>query len=168
MIISKTLLSMRLLEHFRRIGRHPREGGDPGFTATINSLDSRLRGNGEKGKKCIADCLRNFLLNGFLKHTMINRLQCSCLLLIMLPAMVFAQENGLGEINLGTTVEGNRELPKILYIIPWATPPGPGQVDPLVPHSANVFERTYSPIERLEQQRRLRYYDEFGDKLGLQ
>lgn len=79
---------------------------------------------------------------------------------IILSFNVFAQGNELGEINLGTTVEGNRELPKIIYIIPWATPPGPGQVDPLVPHAANVFERTYSPIERLEQQRRLRYYEE--------
>lgn len=81
-------------------------------------------------------------------------------LIVFLPLSTFAQQNELEEINLGTTVEGNRELPKILYIIPWATPPGPGQVDPLVPHSANVFERTYAPIERLEQQRRLRYYEE--------
>lgn len=79
--------------------------------------------------------------------------------LLLAPMAGLAQESEL-EINLGATVEGNRELPKILYIIPWATPPGPGQVDPLVPHSANVFERTYAPIERLEQQRRLRYYKE--------
>jgi len=84
------------------------------------------------------------------------------LLALSLPFSTAAQQNELGEINLGTTVEGNSELPKILYIIPWATPPGPGQVDPLVPHSANVFERTYSPIERLEQQRRLRYYEELS------
>jgi len=83
-------------------------------------------------------------------------------LMVLLPLSVLAQESEL-EINLGATVEGNRELPKILYIIPWATPPGPGQVDPLVPHSANVFERTYAPIERLEQQRRLRYYEESAD-----
>lgn len=82
------------------------------------------------------------------------------LLCMLVSCSVLAQQNELGEINLGTTVEGNRELPKILYIIPWATPPGPGQVDPLVPHADNVFERTYSPIERLEQQRRLRYFDE--------
>lgn len=81
-------------------------------------------------------------------------------LMVFLPLSTSAQQNELEELNLGTTVEGNRELPKILYIIPWATPPGPGQVDPLVPHSANVFERTYAPIERLEQQRRLRYYEE--------
>ena len=91
-----------------------------------------------------------------------------CLLICLFPFFVSAQENELGELNLGTTVEGNRELPKILYIIPWATPPGPGQVDPLVPHSANVFERTYSPVERLEQQRRLRYYDDLAIPNGQQ
>jgi hypothetical protein len=81
-------------------------------------------------------------------------------LFAILPTVVFAQPSDLGEINLGTTVKGNNELPKVLYIIPWATPPGPGQVDPLVPHSANVFERTFSPLERLEQQRRIRYYSD--------
>ena len=90
------------------------------------------------------------------------------LFLFLCSLCVSAQEEQLGEINLGTTVEGNRELPKILYIIPWATPPGPGQVDPLVPHSANVFERTYSPVERLEQQRRLRYYEELSIPNGQQ
>lgn len=87
------------------------------------------------------------------------------LFLLMVPSFTYAQ-NELGEINLGTTVEGNRELPKILYIIPWATPPGPGQVDPLVPHSANVFERTFSPLERLELQRQLRYFDEDYDRFS--
>ncbi|MGH1438939.1 MAG: hypothetical protein ACRBBR_02410 [Cellvibrionaceae bacterium] len=87
------------------------------------------------------------------------------LLALLMPLMALAQESEL-EINLGATVEGNRELPKILYIIPWATPPGPGQVDPLVPHSANVFERTYAPIERLEQRRKLRYYDELAAPSG--
>ncbi len=87
------------------------------------------------------------------------------LLMAILSSGVFAQQNELEELNIGTTVQGNNELPKILYIIPWATPPGPGQVDPLVPHSANVFERTYSPLERLEQQRRLRYYEEAANSL---
>ncbi|MGH1486810.1 MAG: hypothetical protein ACRBCI_11360 [Cellvibrionaceae bacterium] len=82
-----------------------------------------------------------------------------CALCSLSQAQDGGQGGELGTINLGTTVQGNKELPKILYIIPWATPPGPGQVDPLVPHSANVFERTFTPIERLEQQRRLRYYD---------
>ena len=80
------------------------------------------------------------------------------LLLWVVATTGWAQDAPLGEIDLGTSVQGNRELPKIIYIVPWATPPGPGQVDPLVPHSANVFERTYAPIERLEQQRRLRYW----------
>ncbi|MBX2809602.1 MAG: hypothetical protein KTR20_13335 [Cellvibrionaceae bacterium] len=64
------------------------------------------------------------------------------------------------ELTLESTVTGNQELPKILYIVPWAQPPGPGQVDPLVPHSGNVFQRTFAPVERVELQRRLRYYSQ--------
>jgi hypothetical protein len=79
---------------------------------------------------------------------------------LFFSSFALAQDDDLGELNLGTTVQGNNELPKVLYIIPWATPPGPGQVDPLVPHSANVFERTFTPLERLEQQRRIRYYND--------
>lgn len=88
------------------------------------------------------------------------------LLLLILPCWVFAQDDNPSEINLGLTIQSNRELPKVLYIIPWATPPGPGQVDPLVPHSANVFERTFTPLERLEQQRRLRYYSDDPNKIS--
>ena len=89
--------------------------------------------------------------------------------LLILSAVASGQEPPepvLESLELGTTVQGNNELPKILYIIPWATPPGPGQVDPLVPHSANVFERTFTPIERLEQQRRLRYHHNQLDAPG--
>ena len=79
-------------------------------------------------------------------------------LVALYPFILYAQGNKLGEINLETRVTGNKELPKILYIIPWATPPEPQQVDLWTPHLVNVFERTFLPVERLEQQRRLHYY----------
>ena len=80
--------------------------------------------------------------------------------LLLLSGFVLAQEQEtvLEEDEFSTTFRGNQELPQIQYIVPWATPPGPGQVDPLVPHSGNVFQRTFSPVERLETQRRIRYY----------
>lgn len=77
---------------------------------------------------------------------------------LLLPFVALAQEDEQQQFN--TTFRGNQELPQVLYIVPWATPPGPGQVDPLVPHSGNVFQRTFSPVERLETQRRLRYYSQ--------
>ncbi|MBX2808996.1 MAG: hypothetical protein KTR20_10235 [Cellvibrionaceae bacterium] len=82
------------------------------------------------------------------------------LLLTTLLAISIAQADNRDELTLEATVTGNQELPKILYIVPWAQPPGPGQVDPLVPHSGNVFQRTYAPVERVELQRRLRYYSQ--------
>lgn len=80
--------------------------------------------------------------------------------LLLLSGFVLAQEQEavLEEDEFSTTFRGNQELPQIQYIVPWETPPGPGQVDPLVPHSGNVFQRTFSPVERLETQRRIRYY----------
>jgi|GEM_PF-5560088 len=80
--------------------------------------------------------------------------------LLLVSGFVLAQEQEavLEEDEFSTTFRGNQELPQIQYIVPWATPPGPGQVDPLVPHSGNVFQRTFSPVERLETQRRIRYY----------
>lgn len=77
---------------------------------------------------------------------------------MFLPFIALAQDSGSEQDQFSTTFRGNQELPQIQYIVPWATPPGPGQVDPLVPHSGNVFQRTFTPVERLETQRRLRYY----------
>lgn len=91
-----------------------------------------------------------------MKSLMKNRFLC--LLMSVLPLCVWAQETPSEQDQFSTTFRGNQELPQIQYIVPWATPPGPGQVDPLVPHSGNVFQRTFAPIERLETQRRLRYY----------
>ena len=82
--------------------------------------------------------------------------QSLLLFLTLVVLSVQAQESD--DLTLESRITGNQELPKILYVVPWATPPGPGQVDPLVPHSGNVFQRTYAPVERVELQRRLRYY----------
>ena len=87
-----------------------------------------------------------------------NKILLIALLLVSGFVLAQEQETVLEEDEFSTTFRGNQELPQIQYIVPWATPPGPGQVDPLVPHSGNVFQRTFSPVERLETQRRIRYY----------
>lgn len=87
-----------------------------------------------------------------------NKILFIALLLVSGFVLAQEQETVLEEDEFSTTFRGNQELPQIQYIVPWATPPGPGQVDPLVPHSGNVFQRTFSPVERLETQRRIRYY----------
>jgi hypothetical protein len=84
--------------------------------------------------------------------------------LIFLSNHVLAQQNLSAELDLSTTIEGNRESPKVLYIIPWAPPQGPGDIDPFAPHDGNMSRRIYAPIERLEQQRLIRYYDATATK----
>lgn len=84
--------------------------------------------------------------------------------LLLLSVNVSAQQNQADELDLSTTIEGNRESPKVLYIIPWAPPQGPGDVDPFSPHNGNMARRIYAPIERLEQQRLIRYYDAISPK----
>lgn len=79
------------------------------------------------------------------------------LLWLMLPSIVVFAQDSEDPDQFRSTIRGNQELPEVIYIVPWATPPGPGQVDPLVPHSGNVFQRTFSPVDRLETQRRMRY-----------
>lgn len=75
---------------------------------------------------------------------------------LCVSSVAFAQEE---QESFTTTIRGNQELPSILTIVPWASPPGPGQVDPLVPHSGNVFQRSFSTVERIEVQRQLLFMD---------
>ena len=96
-----------------------------------------------------------------IKSMLINKLSLMCVLcaISLLPINVSAQQNSSDELDLSTTIEGNRESPKVLYIIPWAPPQGPGDIDPFSPHDGNMARRIFAPIERLEQQRLIRYYD---------
>jgi hypothetical protein len=103
----------------------------------------------------------------FLKKTSIESMQnkslslmcCLCASLLLLSIDVTAQQNSSDELDLSTTIEGNRESPKVLYIIPWAPPQGPGDIDPFSPNDGNMARRIFAPIERLEQQRLIRYYN---------
>lgn len=96
-----------------------------------------------------------------IKSMRIKKLSMICVLCVspLLSINVSAQQNSSDELDLSTTIEGNRESPKVLYIIPWAPPQGPGDIDPFSPHNGNMARRIYAPIERLEQQRLIHYYD---------
>ncbi len=76
---------------------------------------------------------------------------------LMVSAYVSAQGNGgeTGVLHLETEIQGNQEQPKVLYVIPWEAPSGPGELDPLGRHRGNVFERAFAPVERPELQRQL-------------
>jgi len=53
-----------------------------------------------------------------------------------------------------TTIVGNRELPKVLYIVPWKKPL-PGALDGHPPHS--VLDEALSPLDKDVFQRQLKY-----------
>ena len=55
----------------------------------------------------------------------------------------------------GTSIIGNRELPKVLYIAPWK-PPRLSEMDP--PRS-NLLKEEIAPLDRDVYLRELRYYN---------
>ena len=76
------------------------------------------------------------------------------LLLTVVSSPLWAQERLEME---GTAIIGNRELPKVLYIVPWksaerialSTPPYP-----------SVLEQPLQPVERSSFKRQVRFYEQ--------
>ena len=67
-------------------------------------------------------------------------------------ASVFAAEEA--NVVLHSTITGNQEQPKVLYIVPWQAPGANDQLQqPLQPLLDEVFE----PVDRQEFLRELRY-----------
>lgn len=59
----------------------------------------------------------------------------------------------------GTTVVGNRELPKVLYIVPWKK----ANADNLMGNPvANLVGDSLAPIDRDVFQREVEYYDQLS------
>lgn len=48
-------------------------------------------------------------------------------------------------VNLESTVTGNQEQPKVLYIVPWKAPDGP---DSLYQNFNSQLETLFEPVER--------------------
>ncbi len=83
------------------------------------------------------------------------------LLLALLPApgaVAAAQE----EIELeGISIIGNRELPKVLYIVPWKKAELGDLIDRPVP---SLYDEVLEPVDREVFQRRLKYFRQLNDK----
>ncbi|WP_144776463.1 hypothetical protein [Marinobacter maritimus] len=78
------------------------------------------------------------------------------LLLVDLQA-VYAQETGIVTIE-GTRIRGDQEVPTVMYLVPWQPP----EVDELqAPDERLMVEQTFTPLERYEFQRLVRYHDAF-------
>src|SRR5690606_14033279 len=55
---------------------------------------------------------------------------------------------------LHSTITGNQEQPKVVYIVPWQ---GPGDADKLNQPMQPVLSDVFAPIDRAEFQRELKY-----------
>jgi hypothetical protein len=79
------------------------------------------------------------------------------IVLLMLCAAASAHAQKKGEeanVVLHSTITGNQEQPKVLYIVPWQPPGGADRLSqPLQPLLDDVF----APVDRAEFQRELKY-----------
>lgn len=55
---------------------------------------------------------------------------------------------------LHSTITGNQEQPKVLYIVPWQPP---GSADKLMQPVKPVLDDVFAPVDRAEFQRELKY-----------
>ncbi len=80
------------------------------------------------------------------------------LLLVLLSGISLAEER----IRLKSTqIIGNKELPKMLYIVPWKNPQLP---DMDVPPIESLIDEALSPVDRDNFRRTIRYYQIYSDK----
>lgn len=61
---------------------------------------------------------------------------------------------GEASVVLQSTITGNQEQPKVLYIVPWQ---GPGGADQLNTGLQPVVSDVFAPVDRREFQRELKY-----------
>ncbi|MFK8018298.1 MAG: hypothetical protein AB8B86_00880 [Pseudomonadales bacterium] len=69
----------------------------------------------------------------------------------LLSTPIIAQEK---ELNLESTFQGNREQPRVLYIVPWQQPGGPPE---LARPIDGELDQLFEPIDRTSFQRELKY-----------
>jgi hypothetical protein len=80
-----------------------------------------------------------------------RRLMPVCLPILLLSFAVVAQE---ASVTLHTTVSGNQEQPKVMYILPWQKP---GDVQLEQEFSAGLAGELFVPQDRDEFMRQLNY-----------
>ena len=76
----------------------------------------------------------------------------------LLPVMLFASVLDAQErIEMqGTSVRGNRELPKVLYIVPWKSPQ---PVELGRPSFNSILDQSLQPLERSSFKRQAEYFE---------
>ena len=64
----------------------------------------------------------------------------------------------------GTKIIGNKELPKVLYIVPWKSVE---RFDIKAPPIVSIMDQKLSPIERAAFKRKIHYHDAIFSKAKL-
>ncbi len=75
------------------------------------------------------------------------------ILMLLVSTTVVAQEERLNME--GTAIIGNRELPKVLYIVPWKPA---ARIDIPSPPITSILDQPLKPIERNTFRRQVRYH----------
>jgi hypothetical protein len=91
-----------------------------------------------------------------MRDSMKTRSALFCMLYCIFVAMpALAQKKGEeANVVLHSTITGNQEQPKVLYIVPWQ---GPGGADALAQPMQPVIDDVFAPVDRQEFQRELKY-----------
>jgi len=76
------------------------------------------------------------------------------LLLLILPAQLLAQERLEMQ---GTSIIGNKELPTVMYVVPWKPA---DKIDLSTPAYSSVLDDALQPLERSSFRRQVKYYRE--------
>ncbi|MCP4983679.1 MAG: hypothetical protein GY935_24640 [Gammaproteobacteria bacterium] len=77
-------------------------------------------------------------------------------------AIVSAQETLQME---GTEITGNKELPRVLYIVPWKSVE---RFDIKSPPITSIMEQKLGPLERASFKRKIHYHDAIFSKVELE
>lgn len=81
------------------------------------------------------------------------RLLCAVFTLAA-AAQCLAEQSAEASVVLQSTITGNQEQPKVLYIVPWQPP---GGVDQLQQPVQSLLGDVFAPTDRAEFQRELKY-----------
>lgn len=85
---------------------------------------------------------------------MMHRVGHATVLLLAFTSITLHAQDDDKVLNLEGTFQGNREQPKVLYIVPWQQPGGPPELER--PISGDI-DQLFEPIDRTSFQRELKY-----------
>lgn len=80
--------------------------------------------------------------------------------LLAVPALA-APKKGEANVVLHSTITGNQEQPKVLYIVPWQQP---GSADRMAQPLQPMLNDVFAPIDRREFQRELKYRSQIEEQ----